>query len=160
MTKANIDEIMQLLKDGKKPAEIGRMILGGKKVYPRDVADAKRRLEKSIKKPIIPIKNLSKPIIKAKPTLQGLKRYDTPLDMHLSKPIESYQNLIKTYQKPINFIDSLDVDTFLLWIKGLDPTKYHGGRRTMINRLQKYKTSTFIEGVVGLLKLYKKEMKL
>lgn len=145
MTKANIDAIIQLLKDGQKPAEIGRMILGGKKVYPRDVADAKRRLEKPIKKPIIPIK---KPIKN-----KGLEAIAADMD-------EPYRKPIKTYQNPIIFIDSLDVDTFLLWIKGLDPTQYHSGRRTMINRLQKYKTSTFIEGVVGLLKLYKKYLEM
>ena len=153
MTKANIDAIIQLLKDGQKPAEIQRKIIGGKKVYPRDITDAKKKMKNLSKKPIIPIK---KPI-KSKYAPIPLPSLERELDDDLSFAIKTP---IKTYQNPINFIDSLVIDPFLLWIKGLDPMKYHSGRRTMINRLQNYKTSTFIEGVVGLLKLYKKEMKL
>jgi len=151
MTKANIDAIIKYLKDGLKPAEIERKLINGKKVYARDIADAKRMLEvirihKTIPEPLSnkPINPIKKPI-KSKP-----------------KPISSYPRgraPIKSYHKPIISFDSIDIDALLTWIKKLDPKKYHGPRRTQINRIQKYSTSSFIEGTVDLIKLYLKYLR-
>jgi len=144
MTKANIDAIMKYLKDGLIPAEIERKLIGGKKVYPRDITQARARMES--------LKTLSKKTINP-----------------IKKPIKKVKNIdrtttttfppIKRYHKPIISFDSLNMDAFLLWIKALDRSQFHSNRASMIYRLQKYNTSSSIEGVVGLLKLYLQEMK-